>query len=233
MGSSEILRQSTVRRAAWYGAGVAVEVKHPRCPFCFEPVQPKDAKAACDACMCWHHAACWSEHGACVTCGADAVLVKGAAPKGPPARQAPASSPDDLRGWLLGQTGGRELDLARAALAAAERALPPGGTEHAALEPLRAWLGCPCRDHAAEAQRASEAAQQAALLGEGLVQVRDAALLGWALKTPSLQRRVHGERAWVRAIEAAGAAIAARRGATKGGAEDEKLVRAAVEKALA
>ena len=49
-------------------AEVKVEAKHPPCPYCHGPVEPSQIKAACDACMAWHHKECWEEHGACSTC---------------------------------------------------------------------------------------------------------------------------------------------------------------------
>lgn len=51
-----------------------VEVRHPRCPFCHEDVTPADTKAACDACMSWHHADCWTESGRCGTCRSKSQL---------------------------------------------------------------------------------------------------------------------------------------------------------------
>lgn len=47
-------------------------LSHPRCPFCHDPVAPSMEKTACHACMAWHHAECWGEHGGCATCGLDA-----------------------------------------------------------------------------------------------------------------------------------------------------------------
>lgn len=39
-----------------------------RCPYCHAPVRPEDEKAACHACMSWHHRACWEEGGRCAAC---------------------------------------------------------------------------------------------------------------------------------------------------------------------
>lgn len=51
-----------------------VEVSGPRCPFCHERISPRVEKLACDACMAWHHAECWSEAGQrCGGCGAGVV----------------------------------------------------------------------------------------------------------------------------------------------------------------
>lgn len=56
-----------------HAAGPRVE--HPRCPFCHDAVRPGDEdKQACGACMAWHHAACWGEHGGCAGCGAGAPV---------------------------------------------------------------------------------------------------------------------------------------------------------------
>lgn len=46
-----------------------VQVRHPACPFCKEAVEPSMDKAACEGCMAWQHAACWTEHGSCAACG--------------------------------------------------------------------------------------------------------------------------------------------------------------------
>jgi hypothetical protein len=48
---------------------VDVSVKRPRCPYCHDEVDVVAEKVACDACMSWHHAACWREHGSCSSCG--------------------------------------------------------------------------------------------------------------------------------------------------------------------
>lgn len=48
--------------------GVVVPVV--RCPFCRDAIVAGDrAKLACNACMAWHHTACWTEHGRCAGCG--------------------------------------------------------------------------------------------------------------------------------------------------------------------
>ncbi len=49
--------------------GPRVEVERPRCPFCHEAVGADEPKTACEACMAWHHRACWSDHGTCSACG--------------------------------------------------------------------------------------------------------------------------------------------------------------------
>jgi hypothetical protein len=58
-------------------------VRHPRCPFCHEPVEPADVPAPCLACRAWHHAACLDEaRQRCAACGVHgasapaAVLVR-------------------------------------------------------------------------------------------------------------------------------------------------------------
>lgn len=44
----------------------------PRCPYCHERVAPASPdKLACNACMAWHHQACWGEHTRCAACGAN------------------------------------------------------------------------------------------------------------------------------------------------------------------
>lgn len=53
------------------GSG-AIEVEHPRCPFCHAAVLPgaADQKQSCAECMAWHHAECWATHGGCAACNA-------------------------------------------------------------------------------------------------------------------------------------------------------------------
>lgn len=66
-----------------------VGVSGPRCPFCHETITPRVEKLACDACMAWHHAACWDEAGGtCSSCGAS--LVSGS-DRAEPLASAPAS----------------------------------------------------------------------------------------------------------------------------------------------
>ncbi|HBP20397.1 MAG TPA: hypothetical protein DEA08_21720 [Planctomycetes bacterium] len=45
-----------------------IKAKHPPCPYCHGPVEPRAIKAACDGCMAWHHKECWDEHGTCAAC---------------------------------------------------------------------------------------------------------------------------------------------------------------------
>lgn len=45
-----------------------VAVERVRCPFCHESIEPSEDKVACNGCMGWHHAACWSEHSGCSAC---------------------------------------------------------------------------------------------------------------------------------------------------------------------
>lgn len=52
-----------------HGRERSVRVQRERCPYCHDPVTPADAKRSCEACMAWHHRACWVEHGACSACG--------------------------------------------------------------------------------------------------------------------------------------------------------------------
>ena len=52
-------------------------VQHPRCPYCRDAVQPEDPKAACDACMTWHHAECWEGLGRCAACQAERAVGRG------------------------------------------------------------------------------------------------------------------------------------------------------------
>ena len=52
-----------------------VELSHAVCPYCKDPVRPSDPKAACDACMAWHHRDCWNAHGRCSACGATAGMA--------------------------------------------------------------------------------------------------------------------------------------------------------------
>jgi len=70
-----------------------LELKRGACPYCKDPVRPGDQKAACDACMAWHHQECWSAHGGCSACGA-AQGVGQAAPVPAAVRvAAPAADP--------------------------------------------------------------------------------------------------------------------------------------------
>jgi hypothetical protein len=57
-----------------------------RCPYCHEGVA-SDAEAwvACRGCLARHHLACWSESGACSTCGRHDFLL--------------ASHVDPVQGW--------------------------------------------------------------------------------------------------------------------------------------
>ncbi len=73
-----------------------------RCPYCHEAVERSDQdKVACNACMAWHHAGCWNEHGACAACGADrtglspSTTAAGATGEHLPAERPPAT-------WKLG-----------------------------------------------------------------------------------------------------------------------------------
>jgi hypothetical protein len=52
---------------------VAIDLSglRPTCPYCRGPVGVEARKAACDACLAWHHRECWREHGACTACGSE------------------------------------------------------------------------------------------------------------------------------------------------------------------
>lgn len=72
-------------------ARLAIEVQHPRCPFCRDAVLPAEEKVACGACMGWTHAACFEEaQRRCGACGGGpaetAPRASGAAPAGAAAR---------------------------------------------------------------------------------------------------------------------------------------------------
>jgi hypothetical protein len=46
-----------------------VRIPGPRCPYCHEDIEASGLdKLACNACMAWHHKACWEEHGHCAAC---------------------------------------------------------------------------------------------------------------------------------------------------------------------
>ncbi len=64
-------------------ADLPIDAKHPRCPYCHDPVRPGavEAKRSCSACMAWHHAACWEDHGGCAACEA---VEDGALPQAEP-----------------------------------------------------------------------------------------------------------------------------------------------------
>lgn len=55
-----------------------VTVERERCPFCHESIEPSADKVACNDCMGWHHAACWTEHSGCAACAS----TRAAAPQG-------------------------------------------------------------------------------------------------------------------------------------------------------
>lgn len=78
-------------------------IRQLRCPYCHAAVRPHDEKAACHACMSWHHRACWDEHGCCAACqsgqAVGAQAGKDPASKDPPqeAGQDPPAGRDALR----------------------------------------------------------------------------------------------------------------------------------------
>lgn len=83
-----------------------VQVEHPRCPFCHLGVRPgvAEARRACEACMAWHHAECWAEHGRCSACGhsGDAAQTPPSPPNAAPRQPAPAPAqpPAPRSGWF-------------------------------------------------------------------------------------------------------------------------------------
>lgn len=54
---------------------VRVEGSKLRCPFCHDEVLTGSEWVACTECLARHHTDCWSETGACGTCGATQHLV--------------------------------------------------------------------------------------------------------------------------------------------------------------
>ena len=46
-----------------------INVQRQACPYCKAQVEPDQPKLACDGCMAWHHAECWTAHTACSACG--------------------------------------------------------------------------------------------------------------------------------------------------------------------
>lgn len=123
-------------------------IRHPRCPYCHDGVDPDDTKTACDGCMSWHHAPCWREHGACAACGGARALTTAeevASEPAPPSADleaAPAAPPSaDLEAALA-----RILPPARALAAAlgepaARRYLAPGEPDPAnAAQDLQTWI---------------------------------------------------------------------------------------------
>lgn len=50
-------------------SSILINVKHPRCPYCHDPVDSRDLKEACPTCMAWHHKECYQEHKGCSACG--------------------------------------------------------------------------------------------------------------------------------------------------------------------
>lgn len=225
---------------------MTLQVHGPRCPFCHEPVVPTDAKAACDRCMSWHHDACWSEHGRCAACGATAALEREAddEPRESAELQVPATlGAEDLAQWLLERCGADEHLLVRAVLAAAQRAVPPDAPERGVLALfMGAYLACPCRVHALEAQDASRTAAEMARasLAEvtgapgdpAVIAAKAATAVQAALRTPGREVRRYGPGPFVSALEAAAAALAARRGSRRAGPEDRQAIREAIEAAL-
>ncbi|MEZ6188607.1 MAG: hypothetical protein R3F62_26840 [Planctomycetota bacterium] len=89
-------------------ADLGLHVQRPRCPYCRDDVQPSQAKVACDGCMAWHHAECWSAHGACSGCGFATPSGPRPQPDSPPVVEAPPTcmvracpeSPLDLPGGV-------------------------------------------------------------------------------------------------------------------------------------
>lgn len=83
-----------------------VAVEHARCPFCHEPVRASDAdKAACGACMAWHHGACWSEHGRCAACEATTLANRAAAPSPDALKKRQRAAAATLVGGLVALLG--------------------------------------------------------------------------------------------------------------------------------
>ena len=84
---------------------------------------------------------------------------------------------------------------------------------------------CPCRDHARQAKEAASVARQLSLDGGTLDSVRYATVVAVALRMPAIEPFVH-------ALRVAGAALAARRGATAASDADRAQVQAVVARAL-
>jgi hypothetical protein len=209
-----------------------IQVQHPRCPFCHEPVRPEQIKAPCHACMGWNHEACWTEHGGCAACGQKEAGGPTSAPVA--ARSAEGGPlPDAALGpWLLGRSRGSEAALGGAVLAAARYALPDDAPERGALAILAEWVDCPCREHARAAKEAAAVARQLSLDGGTLTTVRYATLAAVALRMPAIKLDVQGVEPFVHALRVVGAALAARRGATSASDADRAEVQAVVARAL-
>ncbi len=225
---------------------MTVQVQHPRCPFCHDPVVPSDGKAACDRCMSWHHVDCWAEGGRCAACGATDPLERDAAeglPAPVTARTRPGSGEEDLARWLLERCGADERLLVRAALAAAQRAVPEDAPERGVLALfMGTFLACPCRVHALEAHDASRTAGEMARASleqvtgrpgdPAVIAAKMATAVQEALRTPGRPVKVYGHGPFFSAVEAAAAAVAARRGSWRAGREDRLAIREAIEAAL-
>ena len=98
-----------------------VELKRSACPYCKDPVHPGDAKAACDACMAWHHQECWSDHGGCSACGAAQGVGEGVVERAP----APAADPP------VCAASGCSRPVQQRVLETVYVNLPEQGTQHA------------------------------------------------------------------------------------------------------
>lgn len=90
-------------------------VQHPRCPYCREGVEPRQPKAACDACMSWHHDECWDEHGGCSACGEQAPVGTGQPQPEPRAHPRPARRASAPRRRARARPRGRLAAITRPA----------------------------------------------------------------------------------------------------------------------
>lgn len=74
-----------------------------RCPYCHDGCAPEADVAVCRTCLSRHHAECWSEGGACASCGAsdylDAPESREAAQ--PVVAEAPGVGKRDVGLWVL------------------------------------------------------------------------------------------------------------------------------------
>ena len=70
-----------------------VDLQRSRCPYCHDAIAPGPGIRGCGECLSWQHESCWSEHGECGACGADAAGQR----RAPAADSAPrAVRPDDV-----------------------------------------------------------------------------------------------------------------------------------------
>ncbi|HBP21622.1 MAG TPA: hypothetical protein DEA08_28040, partial [Planctomycetes bacterium] len=114
-----------------------VRVTANRCPFCHEDVQLETSEwVACRSCQARHHRDCWSESGACGSCGTEVFLAV-------PALEATRSGPPtslSVVGWAWVILGGFTVLSGGGALLAWSVISPTPGGEVAFAEKIFPFL---------------------------------------------------------------------------------------------